>query len=164
MRTFQCHKRVKAAQIFSITDRGADGLTLHFTPDEHTEPDGKLYIDIPLEMVSRYRPVPGDYLVEYIPDGYRSISPKKAFEDGYGELPSEDALAQAVAFTVQPHVGASAEVKPTMEHGAIIGVQVVKNGCTYQELTSEPLTDEVSCLMFGCKAGMAISDRVKVSV
>ena len=33
-------------------------------------------------MFERYTPVPGDYLVIY-EDGYRSISPKAAFEGGY---------------------------------------------------------------------------------
>lgn len=33
-------------------------------------------------VVSRYMPVTGDYLVVY-DDGYQSISPGKAFEEGY---------------------------------------------------------------------------------
>ncbi len=33
-------------------------------------------------VVSRYMPMPGDYYVVY-EDGYKSISPAKAFEEGY---------------------------------------------------------------------------------
>lgn len=150
MRTYQCHKRVKAAQITDIL-QASDGTTVYRL-------DGGNF-SIPHPGTTTYQPVVGDYIVDY-EDGYRSISPKAPFEAGYAELPSEEELAQAVAFTVQPHVGASAEVKPIVEHGAIVGVQVVKDGCTDQELTFEPLTDELACLMFGCKAGMAIAERM----
>jgi hypothetical protein len=34
------------------------------------------------EMFSRYQPVPGDFYVVYA-DGYKSISPRKAFLEGY---------------------------------------------------------------------------------
>lgn len=34
------------------------------------------------EMFARYTPVQGDFYVVY-PDGYKSISPRKAFVDGY---------------------------------------------------------------------------------
>lgn len=36
-------------------------------------------------MFARYMPVPGDYYVVY-DDGYASISPRKAFEEGYYKL------------------------------------------------------------------------------
>jgi hypothetical protein len=36
-------------------------------------------------MLARSLPVPGDYLVTY-DDGYQSISPGKAFEEGYSEI------------------------------------------------------------------------------
>ena len=34
------------------------------------------------EMWARYKPVPGDFYVQYA-DGYKSFSPRKAFLDGY---------------------------------------------------------------------------------
>jgi len=45
------------------------------------------------EMFSRYKPFPGDYLVQY-ESGYRSFSPRKEFVDGYtpeGAPPPPDA-------------------------------------------------------------------------
>jgi hypothetical protein len=36
-------------------------------------------------LFSRYTPVPGDYYVQYA-DGYKSISPAKAFEEGYTRI------------------------------------------------------------------------------
>lgn len=74
MKAYQCHKRVKAAQI----------------NDCHPQADGsyKLGLDTGEEVLQespRYRPVIGDYLVEY-EDGYRSVSPRKAFEDGYSPI------------------------------------------------------------------------------
>lgn len=39
-------------------------------------------IDVKAEVVARYMPVAGDFLVQY-EDGYRSISPRKAFLEGY---------------------------------------------------------------------------------
>lgn len=75
MKTYQSHKQVKAAQITEVSpvDESKhvklvldDGVTFHA--------DGPMYI--------RYMPVVGDYLVVY-EDGYQSISPQKAFEDGY---------------------------------------------------------------------------------
>ncbi len=41
--------------------------------------------NVKAEVVSRYMPKEGDYFIVY-PDGYESISPKKAFEDGYTKV------------------------------------------------------------------------------
>ena len=37
------------------------------------------------EVFSRYRPVPGDFLVQY-GDGYWSVSPRKPFLEGYDRI------------------------------------------------------------------------------
>lgn len=78
MKEYVCHKRVKAAVIvdtlmdcWSLVLRGADGE--EFVSGEQPS------------LFARYTPVPGDYLVEYA-GGYRSISPKAAFESGYTEV------------------------------------------------------------------------------
>lgn len=87
MKQYVCHKRVKAAKIVA---------TVGFSPVDQPEPlthtkleldDGQeIYAEIGNGILARYTPVVGDYLVEYEPDGYRSISPAKAFEEGYHEL------------------------------------------------------------------------------
>lgn len=82
MRSFQCHKRVKAAQIIGILP-DMDAGTMTITCDDGLE----LVETLGKGIIARYEPLPGDYLVEY-EDGYRSISPKKAFEDGYTEFGS----------------------------------------------------------------------------
>jgi hypothetical protein len=75
MKTYQCHKRVKAAQIQEVLPVDeSKHVTLILDDGEKFHADGPMYM--------RYFPVVGDYLVEY-EDGYRSISPQKAFEDGY---------------------------------------------------------------------------------
>jgi hypothetical protein len=147
-KSYQCHKRVKAAQIVEVLGccSGAYGLVLD--GDQHVVQDSP-----------RYAPQPGDYLVEYEPDGYRSISPKHVFEDGYRELPSEDELCQAVAFAIQGQVR-DANVKPIAKGGAVVSVEVTVNGTTITKDAPEPLTDEVACLMFGCKAGIQIADAM----
>lgn len=39
-------------------------------------------VTVEAAVVGRYMPMPGDYYVVYS-DGYKSISPAKAFEEGY---------------------------------------------------------------------------------
>jgi hypothetical protein len=45
-------------------------------------------IDADPAMFRRYTPVPGDRYMVY-EDGYKSFSPKKAFEDGYEALQND---------------------------------------------------------------------------
>ena len=74
MPQYQSHKKVWALQIKDV--RGHD---LSFV-DEGYAP-----IQVEPNMFVRYTPVPGDYYVVY-DDGYTSISPQKAFEEGYTRL------------------------------------------------------------------------------
>jgi len=74
MPRYQSHKKVWALKIASV-----NGHRLTFA-DEGYAP---LLVDAP--MFARYTPVPGDYYVVY-DDGYKSISPAKAFEEGYTRL------------------------------------------------------------------------------
>jgi hypothetical protein len=69
MNRYKCHKLVDAAKIIGITDESRTILT----------DDGLSYGP---EIASRYKPVPGDYVVKY-DDGYLSVSPKAAFDAGY---------------------------------------------------------------------------------
>lgn len=77
---YQSHKRVWAAPIaepamLTITGKGQPQVTV-LVGDERKP------IDVPGDIFARGEPSPGDYLVVY-PDGYKSWSPKGAFEEGY---------------------------------------------------------------------------------
>ena len=67
------HKRVWALEI-----KSADALTCKLTFSEQ----GYAPIKTDAEMWSRYKPVAGDFYVQYA-DGYKSFSPRKAFLEGY---------------------------------------------------------------------------------
>jgi len=71
---YKCHKEVSALKIQEI-----NGLTLTFIDPGYPP------IDVEPLIFARYYPVPGDYYVVY-DDGYASISPAKAFEDGYTKI------------------------------------------------------------------------------
>ena len=71
MPRYQSHKTVWALKIADV-----NGFNLSFA-DEGYAP-----IDVDPKLFMRYTPVKGDYYVVY-DDGYKSISPAKAFEDGY---------------------------------------------------------------------------------
>ena len=69
------HKVVQAVQITQVKEGSTGGALLGLA-------DGFApYVAVP-SMTERYMPVPGDYLMLYS-DGYVSISPKKAFDEGY---------------------------------------------------------------------------------
>lgn len=71
MPRYVSHKKVWALQI----SRVIDGKLRFLDP-------GYRDIDVEPGLFARYTPVRGDYYIVY-PDGYKSISPQKAFEDGY---------------------------------------------------------------------------------
>jgi len=71
MPQYQSHKKVWALQIDRV-----EGDTIHFVKQHYAPVMAKP------GMFARYAPVHGDYLVRY-EDGYESISPQKAFEEGY---------------------------------------------------------------------------------
>lgn len=86
MNQFKCHKIVRAAKISEILD-GSHGLSVmlqHPDVEEMTIP----YVIAP-EMMARYTPQVGDYVVLYDGD-YVGISPKSAFESGYSPVPIVD--------------------------------------------------------------------------
>jgi hypothetical protein len=78
MPRYQCHKKVWALQIKEVFSEPGDQkpAILHFM-DPVYKP-----ISVGYGVVSRYWPKPGDYFVVY-EDGYQSVSPQKAFEEGY---------------------------------------------------------------------------------
>ena len=71
MPRYKSHKTVWALEIAEV-----DGQRLTFK-----EP-GYAPMTAPSDMFQRYKPKPGDFLVQYV-DGYQSFSPRKAFLDGY---------------------------------------------------------------------------------
>lgn len=78
MPRYQSHKKVWALQIDKVSDAG-EAWTLSFLDVGYGPRNVKR------EVLSRYMPTQGDYFVVY-DDGYESISPKKAFEEGYTKL------------------------------------------------------------------------------
>jgi hypothetical protein len=74
---YQCHKKVRALQIKeAFREPDAEVVTLHFLDRSYGT------MQVMSDVVSRYWPHEGDYFVLY-EDGYQSISPKAAFENGY---------------------------------------------------------------------------------
>ena len=71
MPRYRSHKIIHALEIKTV-----DGHRLSFVEPGYAD------IEAPAEMFLRYTPVPGDRYMVY-PDGYKSFSPKAAFEDGY---------------------------------------------------------------------------------
>jgi hypothetical protein len=88
VRKFASHKVVEAAKITHFEEPA------HLVV--HSDEVGKgAVVDVPESTFARYKPVPGDYLVRYA-DGYLSISPAKAFEEGYRELGPGLSFSQAL--------------------------------------------------------------------
>jgi hypothetical protein len=90
MPRYRCHKEVHALQIKFVTDD-----VMHFVLSDMYAPH-----QASETLFARYRPQPGDYFVVY-DDGYESISPRQAFEDGYRKLDAatssgRDSLPQAL--------------------------------------------------------------------
>jgi hypothetical protein len=77
MPRYKSHKTVWALEIDEVQKIDHDMTSRLTFRDE-----GYASIVVPGEMFSRYRPVPGDFYVQY-EDGYKSFSPRKAFLGGY---------------------------------------------------------------------------------
>ncbi|MDI1263875.1 MAG: hypothetical protein PS018_11520 [bacterium] len=75
MPRYKSHKTVSALEIASITHRGDGGVLLTFREDYES-------FVLAAAIIARYTPVPGDFFIKY-DDGYVSISPRKAFLEGY---------------------------------------------------------------------------------
>lgn len=87
MKKYKCHKVVEASKILGMSDDGDDQVT--FVVADQLPGGGNELVQAPKNILSRYKPVEGDYLVK-CEDGYLAISPGKAFEDGYSELCPDD--------------------------------------------------------------------------
>jgi hypothetical protein len=81
MPRYRCHKEVCALKIGEGIEVHPDGSATLAIADGGFAP-----VTVAKEVVARYMPLPGDYLVVYLPDGYLSISPGKVFEEGYTRI------------------------------------------------------------------------------
>lgn len=86
MKTYQCHKRVKALQIRLAGRNPETGEITIYPQDRSSRP---VYLDAETSKRfagifdrEKYPEADGGYYVEY-EDGYVSWSPTKAFEEGY---------------------------------------------------------------------------------
>ncbi len=84
MPRYKSHKTVHALKIKSIETSYNDA---HHRREVkfNFEDDGYAPIVEDAEICQRYQPKPGDYYVVY-DDGYKSLSPAKAFEEGYTQI------------------------------------------------------------------------------
>jgi hypothetical protein len=77
MPQYQSHKVVWAIEIAAAEPGASEGTTKITPKDSYYTP-----FEVPNEVVARYAPEPGDFFLTYA-DGYQSISPAKAFTEGY---------------------------------------------------------------------------------
>jgi hypothetical protein len=125
MQKFQCHKVVHAAKIVRVEGYLIDGVTLHFEDGESIAKDATWSL--------KFTPGEGQYYVVYS-DGYASISPAKAFEEGYHAI--DDGLVSEFPVIAMGHgkieVGnASWEGLPALffgNDGQGLGVERQRNG------------------------------------
>ena len=87
MPRYKCHKEVHALKIVSVVldsdtaqaeGRDTDGSAMLMPEDSRYAP-----FRVDAAFVRRHNPRESFYYVVYAPDGYASLSPIKAFEDGY---------------------------------------------------------------------------------
>lgn len=86
--TYQCHKKVQAFKIGKVSKLqvAPRQFDLLLEPVDTTFP----LVRVDKAWGKQHDPKPGDYLVIYA-DGYKSVSPAEAFEEGYSLLePSEE--------------------------------------------------------------------------
>lgn len=75
--SYQSTKIVKAGEITEVVAAGC------YVKEANGDGVLRIFED---GMTARYTPVVGDFWIVY-PDGYESLSPRKAFVEGYDPLP-----------------------------------------------------------------------------
>lgn len=89
MKEYVCHKRVRAAQIVGLSISGTNDYLFKGMMTGTADLSDGTKLRLTPQMTVRNFPAVGDYLIVY-EDGYRSIIPRNAFEEGYhesGEMP-----------------------------------------------------------------------------
>ncbi len=76
--TYECHKKVRAAKITNIEGN----VLVLFVPGPTAY---TLNCVVPGAFIAKHHPRVGDYYVQY-EDGYASVSPAHAFENGYARV------------------------------------------------------------------------------
>lgn len=79
MPQYQCHKKVWALKIKTITPNTTGGATI--TPED----EGFAPFEVDSSYIAKHNPNAGGYYVVY-EDGYKSFSPAEAFEGGYTRI------------------------------------------------------------------------------
>lgn len=82
MKKYKCHKEVSAMRIEYCTFFYNAGQKRY---DYRIVGDTGDVVEVTREFMERHQVTPGNYYVVY-EDGYSSISPGKAFEEGYTEI------------------------------------------------------------------------------
>ncbi len=82
MKKYKCHKEVSAMRIEYCTFFYNAGQKRY---DYRIVGDTGDVVEVTREFMERHQVTPGNYYVVY-EDGYASISPGKAFEEGYTEI------------------------------------------------------------------------------
>lgn len=91
MPRYKCHKTVHALKIARTVldidvakaegNRETDGSAMLYPEDSRYAP-----FKVDAAFVRKHNPHDSFYYVVYSPDGYASLSPVKAFEDGYARI------------------------------------------------------------------------------
>lgn len=130
MPRYQSHKKVWALQIKSVIGGGPSDYHAKLTFSEQ----GYAPITVDSKMFARYTPVEGDYYVIY-DDGYKSFSPKKAFEEGYrllphGRRPTVEELEAILNSEDDTPVTINPDGSITAASGGIVGGKIVGDPST----------------------------------
>jgi hypothetical protein len=78
MPRYVSHKTVHALEIANLTHHPDGSTTMSFMDEGYAG----LTVPASSDLFARYKPRGGDFYVVYA-DGYKSLSPRKAFLDGY---------------------------------------------------------------------------------
>ena len=79
MPRYRCHKEVEAAKIEAVNPKKKESKLVAVI--ELNLPGG-VVVEVDAAFMAKHDPKPGMYLVQYA-DGYLSVSPAQAFEEGY---------------------------------------------------------------------------------
>lgn len=120
---YRCHKVVSALQVKMIVPNPR-GFELHFT-DESFAPR-----QVDTLFMRKHEVMPGCYMVMY-DDGYTSISPQKAFEEGY------TLLTGAPEFSNPPELSIVWHDSPEAIHRAFLEPVAAGEGMTYEQFVAE---------------------------
>ena len=83
---WECHKVVSAGKIVAWLALADSPGQYRITDIDVECADGSTCrVPVAADLCARYKPEVGDYYVVY-QDGYASLSPAKAFEDGYTRI------------------------------------------------------------------------------